>query len=715
MAAPKALGLKRILVANRGEIACRVMRTAKRMGLETVAIHSEADALSRHVRMADQAVQVGYGNAASTSYLDVDAVLGCMASSGADCVHPGYGFLSENAEFARAVAAAGHAFVGPPAAAIDDMGDKLRSKEIATAAGVSVIPGGAEAVADASAGGGGKGMRVAFDAKDVEEQWPLAKDEAVRSFGDDRMLVEKFVQSPRHLEIQVVADAFGNVATFPERECSVQRRNQKVREAAMLARSVGYESAGTVEMLVDGATGAFYFLEMNTRLQVEHPITEAVSGEDLVELMLLVADGQRLPDRLLGAGADPCFVPIDGWAVEARVYAEDASKNFLPDVGVLTAYGDPPGASHFDFGAGWTATGKAASVRIDSGIEDGAEISIYYDPMISKLVATGKDREDALANARAALDGYVVEGLAHNVPFCRDICGNATFLSGTYTTKFIEEEYAAGFDEARVFAGVAGCGPSSTPSSPTTPRPARRSACSTSTRRPRRDSTTRSRRGVRVDAAVSSPNEAELAKFALPPPKPDSLSGLKCPMPGTLLSYAVDEGETVEAGRPLAIVEAMKMQNILRAEHKVVVDKLLSDVGDVVAADQMLIAFVQDDERVAYLYRVGLVFGRFSEASKDVSSLLADVATALSESRWISMGCACPDQAKALLSNELHREWGTTAAKYRARYLISGLKFVDGTWTSKARALSHRLEDDARRLADRAALATLTTNLRCDG
>ncbi|KAH8075189.1 CoA carboxylase [Aureococcus anophagefferens] len=563
MAAPKALGLKRILVANRGEIACRVMRTAKRMGLETVAIHSEADALSRHVRMADQAVQVGYGNAASTSYLDVDAVLGCMASSGADCVHPGYGFLSENAEFTRAVAAAGHAFVGPPAAAIDDMGDKLRSKEIATAAGVSVIPGGAEAVADvanalaiaadigypvmlkASAGGGGKGMRVAFDAKDVEEQWPLAKDEAVRSFGDDRMLVEKFVQSPRHLEIQVVADAFGNVATFPERECSVQRRNQKVveeapspflsdkpalraemqREAAMLARSVGYESAGTVEMLVDGATGAFYFLEMNTRLQVEHPITEAVSGEDLVELMLLVADGQRLPDRLLGAGADPCFVPIDGWAVEARVYAEDASKNFLPDVGVLTAYGDPPGASHFDFGAGWTATGKAASVRVDSGIEDGAEISIYYDPMISKLVATGKDREDARANARAALDGYVVEGLAHNVPFCRDICGNATFLSGTYTTKFIEEEYAAGFDEARVFAGVAGCG-------------------------------------------TAGPELAALA-------------------------YA---GETVEAGQPLAIVEAMKMQNILRAEHKVVVDKLLSDVGDVVAADQMLIAFVQDDE-----------------------------------------------------------------------------------------------------------------------
>ncbi|KAK7231212.1 CoA carboxylase [Aureococcus anophagefferens] len=590
MAAPKALGLKRILVANRGEIACRVMRTAKRMGLETVAIHSEADALSRHVRMADQAVQVGYGNAASTSYLDVDAVLGCMASSGADCVHPGYGFLSENAEFARAVAAAGHAFVGPPAAAIDDMGDKLRSKEIATAAGVSVIPGGAEAVADvadalaiaadigypvmlkASAGGGGKGMRVAFDAKDVEEQWPLAKDEAVRSFGDDRMLVEKFVQSPRHLEIQVVADAFGNVATFPERECSVQRRNQKVveeapspflsdkpalraemqREAAMLARSVGYESAGTVEMLVDGATGAFYFLEMNTRLQVEHPITEAVSGEDLVELMLLVADGQRLLDRLLGAGADPCFVPIDGWAVEARVYAEDASKNFLPDVGVLTAYGDPPGASHFDFGAGWTATGKAASVRIDSGIEDGAEISIYYDPMISKLVATGKDREDALANARAALDGYVVEGLAHNVPFCRDICGNATFLSGTYTTKFIEEEYAAGFDEARP-------------------------------RRPRRRGRVVAQRG-RARQVRPAAAEARLAQ------RP------QVPHAGHAPLLAAGEGETVEAGQPLAIVEAMKMQNILRAEHKVVVDKLLSDVGDAVAADQMLIAFVQDDE-----------------------------------------------------------------------------------------------------------------------
>ena len=445
----------------------------------------------------------------------------------------------------------------------------------------------------------------------------------------------------------------------------MQRRNQKVveeapspflsdkpalraemqREAAMLARSVGYESAGTVEMLVDGATGAFYFLEMNTRLQVEHPITEAVSGEDLVELMLLVADGQRLPDRLLGAGADPCFVPIDGWAIEARVYAEDASKNFLPDVGVLTAYGDPPGASHFDFGAGWTATGKAASVRVDSGIEDGAEISIYYDPMISKLVATGKDREGALANARAALDGYVVEGLAHNVPFCRDICGNATFLSGTYTTKFIEEEYAAGFDEAEVFAGVAGCdtagpelaalayavdaaaratfdvSPGAAPDAYVVdgaavvlrnyawPKPlvdavvAYDSAAGEEVRvqyvdaapAPGFDHALRVR-GVRVDAAVSSPNEAELAKFALPPPKPDSLSGLKCPMPGTLLSYAVDEGETVEAGQPLAIVEAMKMQNILRAEHKVVVDKLLSDVGDVVAADQMLIAFVQDDE-----------------------------------------------------------------------------------------------------------------------
>ena len=696
------------------------MRTAKRMGMETVAIYSEADALSRHVRMADHAVQVGLGSAASTSYLDVEAVLGCMASTGADCVHPGYGFLSENADFARAVVGAGHAFVGPPATAIDEMGDKLRSKEIATDAGVSVIPGGAGAVSDvaealkisgdigypvmlkASAGGGGKGMRVAFDEKDVEEQWPLAKDEALRSFGDDRMLVEKFVQSPRHLEIQIVADTFGNVATFPERECSVQRRNQKVveeapspflsdkpelrqamqREAAMLARSVGYASAGTVEMLVDGTTGSFYFLEMNTRLQVEHPITEAVSGEDLVELMLRVADGQRLPERLLGEGGDPCFVPIDGWAVESRIYAEDAAKNFLPSTGVLSAYADPAGAAHFDFGPDWTTAGKAKTVRVDSGIEDGAEISIYYDPMISKLVVTGEDRDAALANTRAALDAYVVEGLAHNVPFCRDICANETFLSGTYTTKFIEEEYAAGFKEEGVFAALVadagdaarlaalvfevdaakraalGALPAPEPAVVSLaperklgdaatfrvaragdgayavaaaaagddgdagaepirvaldgyawPRPlvdkvASFTAPSGETvavqhiadaPAPGFDHALRVR-GIRVHAAVNSENDQRLKQHALPPPKPDSLSGLKCPMPGTLLSYAVDEGDTVEEGQPLAIVEAMKMQNILRAEHKVVVEKLLSDVGDVVAADQMLIAFVQNDD-----------------------------------------------------------------------------------------------------------------------
>jgi propionyl-CoA carboxylase alpha chain len=420
---------KKILIANRGEIACRVISSARAMGIATVAVYSEADADALHVREADEAIPIGPA-ASSESYLVIDRIVDAARRSGADAVHPGYGFLSENRKFAEALAAAGIVFIGPPPAAIAAMGDKIESKKLAEKAGVNSVPGHLAPIADAveavciaaeigypvmlkaSAGGGGKGMRIARNDKDVEEGFRSASNEARSSFGDDRVFIEKYIEQPRHIEIQVLADSHGNAIFLGERECSIQRRHQKVVEeapspfldsrtraamgaqAVALAKAVGYQSAGTVEFIVD-ADRNFYFLEMNTRLQVEHPVTEFVTGLDLVELMIRIANGERLPIKQKD-------VNLDGWAVEARIYAEDPTRGFLPSIGRLVKYREPP---------------TGGMIRVDSGVYEGAEIGMHYDPMIAKLVAGGRDRQEAIANMREALDSYVIKGVGHNIPF----------------------------------------------------------------------------------------------------------------------------------------------------------------------------------------------------------------------------------------------------------------------------------------------------------
>ncbi|KAJ2749011.1 hypothetical protein GGI19_005869, partial [Coemansia pectinata] len=455
----------KILVANRGEIACRVMRTARRMGIRTVAVYSDADAEAVFVREADEAVRVGAAPS-TQSYLNMDAILEAVRVSGAQAVHPGYGFLSENSAFVKQLEAAGVAFIGPREYALAAMGDKIQSKIIAREAGVNTIPGFDGVVRDAahaveiaeeigypvmlkaSAGGGGKGMRVAHSADEVREGFQLASDEAASSFGDRRLLVEKFIEEPRHIEIQVLADGLGNVLWLPERECSIQRRNQKVVEeapsthldeatrrrmgeqAVALARSVGYNSAGTVEFLVDKHRN-FYFLEMNTRLQVEHPITELITGLDLVEEMIRSAAGLPLTTT---KQAD---VRMDGWAIEARVYAEDPEK-FLPSIGTLVRYREP------------NSGGASEKVRCDSGVTEGSEISVYYDPMISKLSAHGPTRNDAIAALSRALDRYLITGVTHNIPLLRDVVASPAFAAGRTSTSFLAEHYPHGFKGHRL-------------------------------------------------------------------------------------------------------------------------------------------------------------------------------------------------------------------------------------------------------------------------
>uniref|UniRef100_A0A8R1I3K2 Propionyl-CoA carboxylase alpha chain, mitochondrial n=1 Tax=Caenorhabditis japonica TaxID=281687 RepID=A0A8R1I3K2_CAEJA len=451
----------KILIANRGEIACRVIKTAKAMGIKTVAVHSDVDSNSLHVKMADEAVCVGEAPTAK-SYLRADRILQAVEDTGAQAVHPGYGFLSENTKFAAQLEAAGAKFIGPNSKAILDMGDKIHSKKIATAARVNMIPGFDGEIADedicvkvsreigypvmikASAGGGGKGMRVAWNDKQAREGFRLSKQEAASSFGDDRMLVEKFIDNPRHIEMQVLCDKHGNALWLNERECSIQRRNQKVIEeapssfvppemrqamgeqAVQLAKAVGYDSAGTVEFLVDSQRN-FYFLEMNTRLQVEHPITECITGIDIVQQMLRVAYGHALP-------LTQKQVPLNGWAFESRVYAEDPYKGFgLPSVGRLSKYVEP---RHVE------------GVRCDSGIREGSEISIYYDPLICKLVTHGDNREQALNRMADALDNYVIRGVTHNIPLLRDIVQEKRFRSGNITTKYLTEVYPEGFQGA---------------------------------------------------------------------------------------------------------------------------------------------------------------------------------------------------------------------------------------------------------------------------
>ena len=663
---------RKILIANRGEIACRVIKSARRMRIGTVAIHSEADARALHVQMADEAHLIGPAPAAQ-SYISIDRVMQAVRDSGAEAVHPGYGFLSENPRFAAALAEAGVAFIGPPTSAVEAMGDKITSKRIAQEAGVNTVPGHMGLIADAdeavriaggigypvmikaSAGGGGKGMRIAWSDQEAREGFQASKNEAAASFGDDRIFIEKFVDQPRHIEIQVLADKHGNCVYLHERECSIQRRNQKVVEeapspfldeatrkamgeqACALARAVGYESAGTVEFIVDGQRN-FYFLEMNTRLQVEHPVTELITGLDLVELMIRVAAGEPLPFRQED-------IPLNGWAIESRLYAEDPYRKFLPSTGRLTRYRPPSEGREGD-----------TVVRNDTGVYEGGEISRFYDPMIAKLCTWAPTREAAIDAMSQALDSFEVEGIGHNLPFLSAVMEHPRFRSGNITTAFIAEEWPEGFkgvtlppEELRRVAAAAVAmhrvaeirrariggrldhherqvgsdwvvslngytlrasilaepgGADVTFEDGTLLRvegpwtPGRTLARLTVDGRPlvmKVDKATggfRLRtRGADLRVHVRTPREAELA--ALMPEKlpPDTSKSLLCPMPGLLTRLLVNEGDEVEEGQALATIEAMKMENTLKAERTGRVSKVRAAEGETLAVDQVILDF----------------------------------------------------------------------------------------------------------------------------
>jgi propionyl-CoA carboxylase alpha chain len=662
----------KILIANRGEIACRVIKTARRMGIKTVAVYSDADAQALHVQMADEAVHIG-PPPANQSYIVIDKIMEAIRASGAQAVHPGYGFLSENPKFAEALDAAGVAFIGPPKGAIEAMGDKITSKKIAQEAGVNTVPGYMGLIADAdeavkisneigypvmikaSAGGGGKGMRIAWNDTEAREGFESSKNEAANSFGDDRIFIEKFVTQPRHIEIQVLCDAHGNGIYLNERECSIQRRNQKVVEEApspfldeatrkamgdqsvALAKAVGYTSAGTVEFIVDGDKN-FYFLEMNTRLQVEHPVTELITGVDLVEQMIRIAHGEPL-------SISQADVKINGWAIENRLYAEDPYRGFLPSIGRLTRY-RPPAEGPLSGGI----------VRNDTGVYEGGEISMYYDPMIAKLCTWGETRAAAIEAMRNALDSFEVEGIGHNLPFVAAVMDHPKFIAGEMTTAFIAEEYPEGFEgvtlpetelrrvaasaaamnrvaeirRARVsgrldnherhvgeawvvsaqgqsFAvSIAADHDGSTISFEDGSRlrvegdwtPGDSLARMTVDGSPlvmKVDKITHGfrlrTRGADMKVHVRTPRQAELA--ALMPEKlpPDTSRMLLCPMPGLVVKINVEEGQEVQEGQALCTVEAMKMENILRAERKGVVAKINAAAGDSLAVDDVIMEF----------------------------------------------------------------------------------------------------------------------------
>ncbi len=672
----------KILIANRGEIACRVIKTARKMGIETVAIYSDADRQALHVQMADEAVHVGPAPA-NQSYIVIDNVMAAIKSSGAQAVHPGYGFLSENAKFAEALEAAGVAFVGPPKGAIEAMGDKITSKKIAQEAGVSTVPGYMGLIADAdeavkisneigypvmikaSAGGGGKGMRIAWNDEEAREGFQSSKNEAANSFGDDRIFIEKFVTQPRHIEIQVLCDAHGNGVYLGERECSIQRRNQKVVEEApspfldeetrramgeqsvALAKAVGYASAGTVEFIVDGNKN-FYFLEMNTRLQVEHPVTELITGVDLVEQMIRVAAGKEL-------SITQDDVKLTGWAIENRLYAEDPYRNFLPSIGRLTRYRPPSETAAYTPGV---APGDAGDVvvRNDTGVYEGGEISMYYDPMIAKLCTWAPTREAAIEAMRVALDSFEVEGIGHNLPFLSAVMDHPKFVSGDMTTAFIAEEYPEGFDgvnlpESDLRRIAASCAAmhrvaeirrtqvsgrmdnherrvgnnwvvaigdhsyalriSADPEGATVRFEDKSEIRVSSDWTPgdslahvltdgaplvlKVDKITQGfrvrSRGADLKVHVRRPRQAELA--ALMPEKlpPDTSKMLLCPMPGLVVKINVEVGQEVQEGQALCTIEAMKMENILRAEKKSVVSKINAGAGDSLAVDDVIIEF----------------------------------------------------------------------------------------------------------------------------
>jgi len=662
----------KILIANRGEIACRVIKTARKMGIKTVAVYSDADRNALHVEMADEAVHIG-PPPANQSYIVIDKIMDAIKQTGAQAVHPGYGFLSENSRFAEALDAAGVAFIGPPVGAIESMGDKITSKKIAQEAGVNTVPGYMGLIADAeeavkisneigypvmikaSAGGGGKGMRIAWNDTEAREGFQSSKNEAANSFGDDRIFIEKFVTQPRHIEIQVLADAHGNYIYLNERECSIQRRNQKVVEEApspfldaatrkamgeqscALAKAVGYTSVGTVEFIVDGDRN-FYFLEMNTRLQVEHPVTELITGVDLVEQMIRVANGEPL-------SITQDDVKINGWAIENRLYAEDPYRGFLPSIGRLTRY-RPPAEFATD----------THVVRNDTGVYEGGEISMYYDPMIAKLCTWGPTRLEAIEHMRNALDGFQVEGIGHNLPFLSAVMDHPKFVSGDMTTAFIAEEYPDGFngvalDDAALRRIAASCaamnrvaeirrtqvsgridnherlvgdnwvvalqGQSYAVTIAADPRGSSVTFADGATLRVEGDWTPGDQlanmsvdgtplvmkvgkisggfrirsRGADLKVHVRTPRQAELAGYMLEKTPPDTSKMLLCPMPGLIVKVDVEVGQEVQEGQALCTVEAMKMENILRAERKGIVSKINAAAGDSLAVDDVIMEF----------------------------------------------------------------------------------------------------------------------------
>ncbi|HMO69139.1 MAG TPA: acetyl/propionyl/methylcrotonyl-CoA carboxylase subunit alpha [Novosphingobium sp.] len=668
---------KKILIANRGEIACRVIKTARRMGIQTVAVYSDADARAPFVQMADEAVHIG-PSPASESYLIADKIIAACKQTGAEAVHPGYGFLSERTSFAEALAAEGIEFIGPPVGAIAAMGDKIESKKLAKEAGVNVVPGFVGEIEDtehavrisaeigypvmmkASAGGGGKGMRLAYTEQDVREGFEAVKREGLNSFGDDRVFIEKFILNPRHIEIQILGDKHGNILYLNERECSIQRRHQKVVEEApspfvtpkmrkamgeqcvALARAVGYFSAGTVELIVSGADPSgesFYFLEMNTRLQVEHPVTECITGIDLVEQMIRVAAGEKL-------AFTQDEVKIDGWAIENRVYAEDPYRGFLPSTGRLVRYNPPV--------PGWQDDGEAngrrglGGVRVDDGVYEGGEVSMFYDPMIAKLITWGKTRDEAADLQIAALDAFEIEGLGHNIDFVSAIMQHPRFRSGELTTGFIAEEYPEGFtgaataDDLKVkLAAIAGFIATARadrarqidgqlahhlePPSEWAVKLAGQTFAVTLADdevtvdgvsvdlameyapgdrlvqaevdgedigvkvEPTRMGLKMTTRGAIHKVEILPARIAPLTKHMIEKVPPDLSKFLICPMPGLLVSLNVAEGDKVEAGQPLAVVEAMKMENILRAEKAGVVKTVNAKAGESLAVDAIIL------------------------------------------------------------------------------------------------------------------------------
>jgi propionyl-CoA carboxylase alpha chain len=661
------MAFRKVLIANRGEIAVRVARTCRAMGIATVAVHSEADRAALHVREADEAVAIGLA-AAAQSYLSIEKIVEACKQTGAEAVHPGYGFLSENRKFAAALKEAGIVFIGPDAHAIAAMGDKIESKKLAKEAGVSSVPGYLGVIKDAdeavriakevgypvmikaSAGGGGKGMRIARSDQQARDGFRSATNEARSSFADDRVFIEKFIEDPRHIEIQVLADGHGNCLYLGERECSIQRRHQKVIEeapspfldektrkamgeqAVTLARAVQYKSAGTVEFIVD-AKRNFYFLEMNTRLQVEHPVTEMVTGLDLVEQMIRIAAGERLkikqPD-----------VKLKGWAIEARVYAEDPVRNFLPSTGRLVRYREPS---------------EGPAVRVDSGVYEGAEISMFYDPMIAKLVTHGDDRPSAITAMREALDSFYIRGVGHNIGFLSALMAHPRFHAGRLTTGFIAEEFPNGFQgvdlpvEAKgdivavaavVHQSYARRAVSSTPRFKTA-APVANGKWVVKIGKEHHEVTVvetamghavidgkRSRElvsawdigdaiyrgridnrpivmqvdrdgigyrlnhgGAQLKMLVLAPRAAALARHMLEKTPPDMSKYLLSPMPGLLVAISVQEGQDIKAGQELAVVEAMKMENLLRAERDGKVAKLHAKAGDSLSVDQVIVEF----------------------------------------------------------------------------------------------------------------------------